>query len=153
MNKHYIIVSLTNFRCFSDIVGPEAYLIEIGNNVTISANDNFITHDNSLIKLSLGGTDTFGKIKIGDNCFIGLGSIILPGVTLEDNIIVGAGSIVTKSFSESNIVIAGNPARKICTWNELKEKNKILIHDMKNLDYSNKKEYLLNLNEEMFIKR
>ncbi len=51
-------------------------------------------------------------ITIGNNCWIGANSVILPGVTLGDNVIVGAGSIVTKSF-HSNLVIAGNPARII----------------------------------------
>ena len=51
-------------------------------------------------------------ITIGDNCWIGGGSIINPGVTLGDNVVVGAGSVVTKSFG-SNVVIAGNPAKVI----------------------------------------
>ena len=34
----------------------------------------------------------------------------------------GGGSVVTRSFKESNIVIAGNPARKISTWEEYREK-------------------------------
>ena len=50
-------------------------------------------------------------ISIGDNCWIGAGAIILPGVELGNHSIVGAGSIVTKSFPESDQVIAGNPAK------------------------------------------
>ena len=42
-----------------------------------------------------------------------MNSVILPGVTLGNHTIVGAGSIVTKSFSEGNCIIAGNPAKKI----------------------------------------
>ena len=52
-------------------------------------------------------------IRIGDNCWIGANAIILPGVSLANHVIVGAGSIVTKSFEEDNIIIAGNPAKKI----------------------------------------
>lgn len=51
-------------------------------------------------------------ITIGDNCWIGGGSIINPGVTLGDNVVVGSGSVVTKSFGD-NVVIAGNPAKVI----------------------------------------
>lgn len=49
-------------------------------------------------------------IVIGDNCWIGAGAIILPGVNLGAHTIVGAGSIVTKSFPGSDQVVAGNPA-------------------------------------------
>jgi acetyltransferase-like isoleucine patch superfamily enzyme len=52
-------------------------------------------------------------IRIGEYCWIGMGAIILPGVTLGDFTIVGAGAIVTKSFSEGYCIIAGNPAKLI----------------------------------------
>ncbi len=51
-------------------------------------------------------------IRIGKYCWIGMGAVILPGVTLGDFTIVGAGAIVTKSFPEGHCVIVGNPARK-----------------------------------------
>jgi acetyltransferase-like isoleucine patch superfamily enzyme len=50
------------------------------------------------------------EIKIGKYCRIGMGSIILPGVTLGDFTTVAAGSIVSKSFEQGYCVIAGNPA-------------------------------------------
>ena len=49
-------------------------------------------------------------IKIGINCWIGAGAIILPGIELGDHTIVGAGAVVTKSFPDSDQIIAGNPA-------------------------------------------
>ncbi len=52
-------------------------------------------------------------ITLGNNCWIGMNSIILPGVSLAANTVVGAGSIVTHSFPEGNCIIAGNPARVI----------------------------------------
>ena len=51
-------------------------------------------------------------ITIGDDVWIGGGTIICPGVTLGNNVIVGAGSVVTKSFVD-NVIIAGNPAKII----------------------------------------
>lgn len=54
-----------------------------------------------------------GIVKIGSYCWIGMNSVILPGVELEDFTIVGAGSVVTKSFKEGYCIIAGNPARLI----------------------------------------
>ncbi|MGJ8485835.1 DapH/DapD/GlmU-related protein [Pseudoalteromonas sp. SYSU M81236] len=49
-------------------------------------------------------------ITIGDNVFIGWGSIILPGVTIGSNSIIGAGSVVTKDIPDG-VVAAGNPAK------------------------------------------
>jgi acetyltransferase-like isoleucine patch superfamily enzyme len=48
--------------------------------------------------------------KVGENCFIGGQSLILPGVEIGDNCVVGAGSVVTKSVPPRSVV-AGNPAR------------------------------------------
>ena len=62
----------------------------------------------------------YGKIVIKDNCFIGLGSIILPGVTIGPNSIVAAGSVVTKDV-EPDTVVGGNPAKKITTVPEYME--------------------------------
>ncbi|VWX32730.1 conserved hypothetical protein [Limnobacter sp. 130] len=56
-------------------------------------------------------------IRIGNNVFIGVGSIILPGVTIGNNVVVGAGSVVSKDVP-SNHVVAGNPAKYICSIND-----------------------------------
>lgn len=53
-------------------------------------------------------TDTY----IGKNCFIGVGSIILPGVRIGDEVIIGAGSVVTRDIP-SNTMAVGNPATVI----------------------------------------
>jgi len=52
-------------------------------------------------------------VVLGRKCWIGMNSVIMPGVVLGDNTVVGAGSIVTKSFEQGNVVIAGNPAKVI----------------------------------------
>lgn len=120
INKKYFLkngITVGENCCiYSDITTPEGYLIYIGNNVTISNDVQFVTRDNSIDRVLNDKSDIFGEIHIGDNCFIGARSLILPGVTLADRVIVGSGSIVTKSFMESSIIIAGNPARKIGDW-------------------------------------
>ncbi len=109
---------------FSNIETAEPYLVEIGDNVIISVGVKFTTHDAAIGLFSEGKySDIFGKIKIGNNCFIGMGSIVLPGVTIADNCIIGAGSVVTKSVTEPYSVLAGNPAQKICTVEEYLNKN------------------------------
>lgn len=49
-------------------------------------------------------------IRIGDNCWLGAGVIVLPGVTIGENSVIGAGSIVTKDIP-ANVVAVGNPCR------------------------------------------
>jgi len=51
-------------------------------------------------------------VRIGDNCFIGAHSIILPGVTIGDGCIVAAGSVVARDVPAGSLV-AGNPARVV----------------------------------------
>lgn len=49
-------------------------------------------------------------VRIGRNCWIGAGAIILPGVTIGDDTVIGAGSVVTKDIP-SGVVAVGNPCR------------------------------------------
>lgn len=65
----------------------------------------------------LSDKSTFWKsltapVVIGNNVWIGGGSIILPGVTIGDNTTIGAGSVVTKSIP-ANVLAVGNPCRVI----------------------------------------
>ena len=131
-----------NCKIYSDISTTESYLVELGDDVTISTNVEILTHDNSICKVDNNFTDLFGKVKIGNNCFIGANTLILPGVKIGSGIIVGAGSVVTKSFNEENIVIAGNPARKICTIEEYYVKNKDKAANIKGMNYETKKKYI-----------
>lgn len=85
--------------------------IEIGDNVLIGHSVIIATlnHDFDIEnRLSMMAK----KIKIGNNVWIGSGSIILPGVTVNDGAIIGAGSIVTRDVPQ-NVIVAGNPAKII----------------------------------------
>lgn len=109
---------------YSNIAKNEPHLISIGNNTTIAGNVELVTHDNSISKVLPEYSDLFGRITIGQNCFIGTRSVIMYGVTIPDNVIVAAGSVVTKSINESNVIIGGNPARIISSWNSFSDKAK-----------------------------
>ena len=95
--------------CFS----TEPYLVEIGNHVAIAAGTQLITHDGS-VRCFPGEVEggIFGRIKVGDNVFIGTRCIILLNSKIGNNCIVGAGSIVRGQFPD-NSVIFGNPAKVI----------------------------------------
>ena len=63
---------------------------------------------------------------IGDNVFIGQGSIILPNTKIGNNVIIGAGSVVAKDVPD-NVVIAGNPWRVLCSFDEYIERNRVAM--------------------------
>jgi maltose O-acetyltransferase len=132
----------------------EPYLVEIGNNVTIAGGTLLLTHDNSVIKCNMDATDYFGKITVGDECFVGMNSILLPGVVLGKRTIVGAGSVVTKSFTQGNVVIAGNPARVICSVETFRNKKKDIVVNLDKDDLRRRKrEYVTSLPDNMFEKK
>lgn len=133
-----------NTVILSDITTGESYLITIGDDVIISNNVQIITHDSSVGRFFNNATDIFGKVKIGNNCFIGARSIILPGVEIYDNNIIGAGSVVTKSFREEGKIIAGNPAKVIGSIEEYKQKVKNNLANITNLNKKEKYKYINN---------
>lgn len=96
------------------------YLLTIGEYCKITANVTILTHDYSRSVLRRVYGDIVGEGRrtiIGNNVFIGMGSIILMGTHIGNNVIVGAGSVVSGTFPD-NVVIAGNPARIIRTLEE-----------------------------------
>lgn len=67
---------------------------------------------NHSVRLKKGDRGQSSPVFIGNDCFIGAGSIILKGVSLGEKVVIGAGSVVTKNVPSGEIW-AGNPARKI----------------------------------------
>ncbi len=125
--------------------GTEPYLITIGNNVRVSSNCIFITHDGGLWTLRkmklLENADFFNTITIGDNVNIGMNVAIMPGVKIGNNCVVGYGSVVTHDVPD-NTVVAGVPAKKIETIEEYYEKKKEKVVFTKNYSNKQKKDYL-----------
>lgn len=108
-----------------NMFGTEPWCITLGDNVHITREVLFVTHD--------GGTLLFRKyeddleitkpIVIGNDVYIGVRSIIMPGVTIGNNVIIAAGAVVTKDVPD-NSVVGGVPARIIKTADEYFEKIK-----------------------------
>lgn len=117
-----ILTAASNF-------GTEPWLIELGNRVTITQGVLFLTHDgaNRVFRYRIEGSsrwgNRFGTIRVQDNSFVGANSIILPGVQIGPNTIVGVGSVVNQTVPP-NTVVAGVPARTICTLEEYVERYK-----------------------------
>tara|TARA_R110002096_G_scaffold98575_1_gene219174 strand:- start:2065 stop:2601 length:537 start_codon:yes stop_codon:yes gene_type:complete len=112
-----------NCRIYTRGFGKEPWLVTIGNKVTITSGCKFITHDGStwLIEDEKGRRYLYKQIKVGNNVFIGVNSIILPGVNIEDNVVIAAGSVVTKSIPSGKIV-GGNPAKIIGNFKDYEDK-------------------------------
>lgn len=111
-NIHFDVDDLNNFqgmgKYFQALDDGHIY---IGKGCWIAPNVGLVTtnHDLADPDRHLLGQD----IVLGEACWIGMNSVILPGVTLGPHTTVGAGAVVTKSFPEGYCVIAGNPAKKI----------------------------------------
>ena len=105
--------------------GSEPFLVEIGNDVTIAENVSFINHggDARVTKKIEKYKDGrfFGRIKIGNNTFIGKGTILMPGVSIGSNCVIGSLSLISSSVPD-NTVYAGVPAKFICTIEEYGDK-------------------------------
>lgn len=99
------------------------FLLEIGNNVTLS-DCRILLHDAS-VKMFLGYSKV-GKVVIGNNVFIGADAVILPNVKIGNNVIIGAGTIVTKDIPNDSVVV-GNPGRVIKRIDVYIEKNRRLM--------------------------
>lgn len=50
------------------------------------------------------------SVHIGENCWLGAGVLVMPGITIGDNTVIGAGSVVTKDIP-ANVVAVGNPCK------------------------------------------
>ena len=131
----------------------EPYLITIGNNVQITKNVHFHTHGGAhVLRLKNFDFDFFGKIFVDDWAYVGAESHILPGVIIGKGSLVAACSVVTKSIPP-DVVVGGNPAKFICTVEEFRKKNLKFNISSKKLSLEDKKELLLNMPDDNFVKK
>ena len=109
-NKKNIFVGINS------LVGrPGAYIqgkagVYIGDYVQLAPNVGVLSSNHDLYDQRKSNNE---KVVIGDYCWVGMNSVILPGVKLGTRTIVAAGSVVTKSFPEGYCVVGGSPAKII----------------------------------------
>lgn len=86
--------------------------VRINDNVLIGANCviTSVSHAADAIDPHERHQVTFAPVELKDNCWLGAGSVVLPGVTIGKNSIVAAGSVVTKDIPD-NCICAGAPAK------------------------------------------
>lgn len=112
--------------------GNDYSKIKIGNNITISREVMFLTHDYSIttalaskgkfINRNEGELYFSKNIEIGENCFIGARVSILPGTKIGNNVIVGSCTVVKGNIPDNSIIV-GNPCKVIQKTDEWLEKN------------------------------
>lgn len=97
----------------NDFVITATDSIKIGSDCLLSYRVTLMDHSHATgwnIKPVSSGLTVGRAVEIGDRCFIGCNTVIMPGVRLGANCVVGANSVVTKSF-EAGSVLAGAPAK------------------------------------------
>ena len=92
--------------------------ITIGENCLFGPNVSLYTAGHPVHPVTRASGYEYGKpIKIGDNCWIGGSTVVLPGVSIGNNVVIGAGSVVTKDIPD-NVIAVGNPCRVLRTITE-----------------------------------
>lgn len=104
--------SFVNLNCFLDGCAP----ISIGDGVHVGPYVKFLTGTHTInpgvMRRKGTSEDSFSPIEIKRGVWIGMGALILPGVTIEEGCVIGAGAVVTCS-TEPNGLYVGCPARRI----------------------------------------
>ena len=122
IGNNTVIYSPNN--CVIDQTRP--WMIEIGDNVSITTGVTILTHgyDWSVFKGMYGDVlGSAGRVKIGNNVFIGMNSTILKGVTIGNNVVIGANSLINKNVPDNSVVV-GNPQRTVCDIDSYLEKRR-----------------------------
>lgn len=102
-----------NFYANCGCVILDVNKVQIGDNVLLAPNVQIYTAAHPINPMErLTGREFARPIVIGNNVWIGGGTIICPGVRIGDNVTIGAGSVVTKDIPD-NVVAVGNPCKVI----------------------------------------
>ena len=128
LKKHQIFKEMGENVFFQPRVIPsDPKLIKFHNNIVVTSNVTFVTHDVFHLGLNRLGNVTYpyiqSCIEVMDDVFIGCNTTILGGVRIGPRAVIGAGSVVTKDVPPNSVVV-GNPARVIGTFDDFLEKRK-----------------------------
>lgn len=100
-----------NFYANHNFVVQDGAKVTFGNNVFIAPNCTFTTAEHAIdAQMRAEGIEIAKPIKVGNNVWIGAGSVVLAGVTIGDNSVIGAGSVVKKDIP-ANVVAVGVPCK------------------------------------------
>jgi acetyltransferase-like isoleucine patch superfamily enzyme len=123
--------------------GSEPYLVTLGDHVSVTS-ASFITHDGAVwvARQQHPEIDLIAPIRVGNNVFIGAGAMILPGVHVGDNVVIGAMSLVTRDVA-SDTVVAGIPAKPLCSTSDYIDKSLRHAIPVKGMDPEKKRQYLI----------
>lgn len=133
-----------NTRLLIGDLGSEPYLITIEDEALVSVDVLLLTHDGATwVDRDLRpNVNKFGRVRICRRAFVGARSIVMPGVTIGQRAIVGAGSVVTRDVPPRTVV-AGVPARVICTVDEYLDKAERGSVSLQSVDPKSMREALL----------
>jgi len=128
-----------------NMFGSEPWMITLGDNVHITSEVKFITHDGGTLPLrkEIPDLEITKPIYVGNDVFIGVRSIIMPGVTIGNRCVIATGSIVAKDVPD-NCVVGGVPAKIIKSTDEYLEKLKNESLHLGHLKGEEKARYLQN---------
>jgi len=115
-----------NLRIYGKIYwSTEPWIITLGENVHLTDNIYFVTHDGGtlLYRKHIKDLEITKPITIGNDVYVGINTVFLPGVKVGNNVVIGACSVVSRDIPDDSVV-AGNPARIIKTSEEYLKKLK-----------------------------
>lgn len=121
--------------CQIDLTRPS--LVSIGENCLLNRNTTILTHDfvtKVFLNLDWGFINSSGRVVIGNNVRFGQNVMVLKGVTIGDNVFIGAGSIVTRDIP-SNSIAVGAPCKVVMTLEEYFQK-RLQKSEEEALDYA-----------------
>ena len=122
--KFLFYIFLYKLRKLQNRTGIDMWLgvaekgVKINHGKCVISKSSVIGEDSIILSdVTLGGIgglrDSAGAPKLGKRVFVSSGARIIGPVTIADGVVIGANAVVTNSIEESNITVAGVPARKI----------------------------------------